>query len=64
LHEFYAADYEGKTTLFDAGMNVTHVTDEGVTCRGRIVAVGDSTLLVKFTDGDEGWEKPATLLCE
>jgi hypothetical protein len=55
--EFKHMDYEGKWTTFDAGMSVTHVTDDGVSCLGRITATHGDMLHIQFRDGDEGWEK-------
>ena len=57
IHEVKHMDHEGKWAMFEVGMSLTHVTDEGVTCRGRITATDGDSLHIKFTDGEEGWEK-------
>ena len=59
-----AENYHGKMDTFGVGQTVTHYTDDGMVCKGRITDIEKGMLHIAFEDGDEGWEQPSTCLAE
>lgn len=53
-----ATDYHNQAKEFTVGMTVNHVADTGYISTATIKDIADELLLLYFSDGDEGWERP------